>query len=75
MADLDETLHKANQAEPKAAKEAGEAVGKAIDAENAKMERERKKKFDKEVKEISKYHGKKHVRGTKFFFFEGGDSE
>lgn len=75
MTDLDEVVYKANQADDAGADKAGKAVGKAIDSKNKKMERERDKKFNREVKEISKYHGKKAARGTKIFIFRGGDDK
>jgi len=53
--------------DPKIYKRAGKEIGASIDAKNADSEKDKKKNYNREISEITKYHANRAKKQTKYF--------
>ena len=58
---------KYNGGNPATYKRAGKEIGKSIDAANADSDVEKKKHYDSEISEITKYHVNRATKNPKHF--------
>ena len=56
MSNLDKVIHQARGANREHAREAGCAVGQALDEHNTQVKKKKEKDYESELGEISKYH-------------------
>ena len=53
---VDKVLHQARKANKEQAKEAGRAIGRALDEHNSQVKKKREQKYESELSEITRYH-------------------
>lgn len=69
---LDYELEKAiNKAKGTGSREAGRRIGQAIGRHNDRVKRGNKKRFDNELREITKYHEKRVTTNRTYHVFSG----
>lgn len=68
MSDLDKAIHEASQAGRDHAKEAGRAVGQALEAYNNRIKERNNKHFDDEIRAITKYHEDRVMKNKTYHF-------
>ena len=53
---VDRVLHQVRQANKEHAKEAGRAIGQALDEHNSQVKKDKEKRYESDLSEITRYH-------------------
>ena len=67
MSDLDRVIHQARGANREHAREAGCAVGQALDEHNKKIKERDNKRFEGKIKDLTNYYRKKVESRSDYF--------